>query len=661
MSEGLWNQVNARAFKEGQRNAIDRIFMWVRDGMRYIPIVLPPGYGKSDVIRVATIMLMQYRLACRAIILEPAENLRAQIINNASMHETADRYKLPYGLHRTWEAKSAITLPWPPGRNRDASFIAMTIQLASGPYNRVTLAQWVADQEAKNGAPVVVFIDEAHTASDQNSWGATAQALGDAGAIIVLLTGTPYRADKRPIAGFKVDPVRVDPVRIQTRVAEGGQQLVNIHEGHKVIGRLRVAYEHTLHDAWNVDSPPSLCKLTRIPLDFDLYTHDRLTGEARPNTALSAVQPNRIRGQLSRLLRNSHVVEVACKVFLRELYLKQKATRQAAGIIFVGNNDNAEVDPMEREQALKVEDTLRKLAPFSLKVKVATNDQAAEAHRALKEFQDGDGDVLIVKQMGSLGYDAPRLKVGLDLSLYRQAASYVQRVMRLGRVWKYGPGEKDVMMQAVYITPDDMKGLALWNNFISGEGGDTELTNTELVETLIAQEHDGEEATPAPQDYYTVADVRLADYSDTDGVQAAAETKPEVERVIEAWPPIQNAGSQPVIAEAIPALRKALMPEGQVATAPPAPEAPAARAQFVDGVAERRDGQERINEAARQIAGKRLGRRYIPGDKEYGRIISYVQTDHKRKLGIAHKKPDDYTAREAEALLASMMEELGDG
>ena len=189
MVDNFWDAVDHRQLRSGQRNSIDAIFMGVRNGQKNIAIVLPPGYGKSDVIRVSAAMLMLQNLVCRALILEPAENLRGQIVDQLKMNESVKRYRLPpvlgKGIH-TYEAKTPPVKPWPPGRNRAAPFVSMTIQLAN--RHQSFLEQWVADEKRKADAPVLVFVDEAHTGSDQNQWGETSRALRDAGAVVVLLT-----------------------------------------------------------------------------------------------------------------------------------------------------------------------------------------------------------------------------------------------------------------------------------------------------------------------------------------------------------------------------------------------------------------------------------------------------------------------------------------
>ena len=663
MIENIWEAVDGRALRPGQRNAIDVIFSSIREGAKYIAIVLPPGYGKSDVIRVSSVMLMLQKMVCRTLILEPAENLRSQIVDETKMSDSVDRYNLPNVLGkalRTFEAKTAPEKPWPPGRNRDAAFVSMTMQMANRDSNRQFLEQWVAAEKRANNAPVLVFVDEAHTGSDQNEWGSTTRALVEAGAIAVLLTGTPYRSDGRPIEGFRTELEETKPVRLSRLRQDGEQRLVDIYEGQRSILRLEADYEHTLRESWDIDSPPALCKLTRLAYDFDLDSQDLITGDTLPDTALSRLTPVRASGRFGEFLRQDAVVTYLCEAFLRELHLRQQDAPSAAGIIFVGNNDNSLLDPLEREHALKVQSTLSRLSP-SVKVMVATSDDSSEGLQALKRFQQGEGDVVVVKQMGGVGYDVPRLKVCLDLSVVRQAAPFVQRVMRIARVWRSGEGKDDVQMTAVYIMPDDMKGQALWQKLISDEHGDTNLTNVEYVETLVAKEGQGR------FEHYEIADIRPSDtYSDSDFKEASADSLTKVEKVFSALPLLQRIATHPDVAGALPELQKIFLEDPTptaitIETPPTAPPTNGERAVVVDGNKEQKAAQDKINTAAGKVAEKRLGRRYTPGDKDYGPMLKNVMYQHKQTIGIAHKKPVEYTAREADTLLASLEKELGNG
>ena len=656
-----WEAVDGRALRPGQRTAIDVIFSRVREGAKYIAIVLPPGYGKSDVIRVSSVMLMLQKMVCRTLILEPAENLRSQIVDETKMSDSVDRYNLPNVLGkalRTFEAKTAPVKPWPPGRNRDAAFVSMTMQMANRDSNRQFLEQWVAAEKRANGAPVLVFVDEAHTGSDLNEWGSTTRALVEAGAIAVLLTGTPYRSDGRPIEGFDTEWEDTKPVRLSRLRRDGEQRLVDIYEGERSILRLKADYEHTLRQSWDIDSPPALCKLTRLAYDFDLDSQDLVTGDTLPDTALSRLTPVRASGRFGEFLRQDAVVTYLCKAFLRELQLRQRDAPTAAGIIFVGNNDNSLLDPLEREHALKVQNTLSRLSS-TVKVMVATSDDSSEGLQALKRFQRGEGNVVVVKQMGGVGYDVPRLKVCLDLSVVRQAAPFVQRVMRIARVWRSGEGKDDVQMTAVYITPDDMKGQALWQKLISDEHGDTSLTNVEYVETLVAQEGQGR------FEHYEIADIRPSDtYSDSDFQEAPADSLSKVEKVFGALPLLQRIATHPDVAGALPELQKIFREDPTpatmtVETPSSSPPTFGTKGVVVDGNKEQKAVQDKINSIAGKVTEKRLGRRYTPGDKEYGPIMKNVMFQHKQAVGIAHKKPVEFTAREADTLLASLEKELG--
>ena len=123
---------------------------------------------------------------------------------------------------------------------------------------------------------------------------------------------------------------------------------------------------------------------------------------------------------------------------------------------FVGN-DRPDEDDRDNYHARRVVDILKRISP-QFKCIIATSAASSEGIKALQRFQNGEGDVLVVKQMGGVGYDVPRLKVELDLSVVRTAASFVQRVARVARGMARGDHPDDVQMTAVYITPDDILG-----------------------------------------------------------------------------------------------------------------------------------------------------------------------------------------------------------
>ena len=189
MNNGLLT-IRTERLRTGQLGAVDTILALVREGQRGIAIVLPPGYGKSDVIRVSGVMLMLQNLVSRALILEPSETLRSRVIDRQKMKEASDRYQLPSLISTgipTWEVVQFPHGMFPPLRHKEARFVSMSTQMANHHRNR--LVQWVKEETAHRGVPPVVFVDEAHTGSNMNEWGATTEALREAGAFTILLTG----------------------------------------------------------------------------------------------------------------------------------------------------------------------------------------------------------------------------------------------------------------------------------------------------------------------------------------------------------------------------------------------------------------------------------------------------------------------------------------
>ena len=452
------HQIDRSKMRPGQRGAVDKIVMNVRSGKRNIAISLPPGYGKSDVIRVSATTLMCQQLVSCALVLVPAENLRSQVIDTRQMKAAADRYNLPRirGQRISAHEVKAFRLPFPPPRHKNDNFFAATIQLVNS--NLPGFVRWVVQEKQENGVPPIIFVDEAHTSSTSNQWGNVVRQLREAGAFAVLLTGTPYRSDRDRIEGFDWDEVEAKPIRIsRPRVDTHGDQLVDIYEGSRTILALKPDYEYTLRQAWDVDTPPSLCKMTRLAYDFDLNTKDRVTEEYLGQNLLSQLPQQRLAGQLGKMLREDKVIKFLCDVMLTQLRDRRRDAPTTAGIIFVGN-DQPEADSEENGHARRVSEIIRSIDP-RLEVIIATSNDSSGA-RNLRRFQQGYGDILVVKQMGGVGYDAPRLKVALDLSVVRAQTAFVQRVTRVARVWHPTDNPDDAQMTAVYITPDDVWGAA---------------------------------------------------------------------------------------------------------------------------------------------------------------------------------------------------------
>ena len=107
------------------------------------------------------------------------------------------------------QAEGGYSLQVQPQRE---AFLSTTIQFIQ--QNLDSVKDWVESEVHRTGLPVLVFIDECHSASITNEWGQIVPVLTEAGAHVVLLTATPERADFTRIPGFEFDEVDEEEITI---------------------------------------------------------------------------------------------------------------------------------------------------------------------------------------------------------------------------------------------------------------------------------------------------------------------------------------------------------------------------------------------------------------------------------------------------------------
>ena len=531
------SEINLDALRIGQRGAVTTIVDRVRAGESYTAIVLPTRYGKTDVMRVAGVML-HGSFVSRSLILVPNRFLATQCLHGDKWMEAIQRYNLPIGPGGipVFDADQAPRFPFPP---QNAAFIAMTTQMASQQVEFLT--HWVEYEKRKYGVPPLIFVDESHTGAEDNTWGTCVQKLAEAGAYIVLLTATPYRSDGQPIPGFEMELVAVKPVKLRRQ----GISSVDIYEGKEYEYRLVPHYSVTFKDAWAAESPPLLCKITRRPFDIALDRIDSETFEVKGERDLSFLaSPYHVRRVLTNELRKSPVIRKACEVLVQELRPRREVAPETAAIIFVGNDRRD--DTIDNQHALQVQSELRQIAPY-LTTFIATSTDPQAAH-TIKQFCNGQGDVLIVKQMAGVGLDVDRLKVCLDLSNIRTQTSFIQRLTRICTIWdrsKRTGKPWDVVRAATYITPDDILGEALFNRFVRDEGGVATRKDVQYSMTM-----DTMDSTPQrPDEYVAKYGKEPLKVQDSDELEAAGSTLDQVVRFLTEFPVVSHTHTTPRIAK----------------------------------------------------------------------------------------------------------------
>lgn len=618
--------IDISAFRPGQRQATDTIVDRIRRGCKHTAIVLPTRYGKTDVMRVAGLWLWRDKLVSRAMIMAPDKILRDQCVRGDLWDKALKRYHIQYpfpGGMPVYRVDRRPQLPFPP---QSAIFVAITTQMAN--FHKVFLAQWIDHERETSGVPPVIFIDEAHTGSEANDWGESVEVLADAGAFVVLLTATPYRADKKRIPGFEdiLVPEKTTPVTVaKRRVDDTGEILVDIYEGEREFYRLDAHHVTTFRQAWDEESPSPLCKITRRTFDVDLTKLDFNTGEVA-DKMLSGLNERDTRRTLMPALKDVTIIRQSCEILVEELGSRRRDAETTAAIVFVGNDEQSDFEV--NQHARNVQEALRNLNP-GLETLIATSSDADAAAETVGRFISGQGDVLIVKQMAGRGLDIDRLKVCLDLSNIRTPAAFVQRMTRICTIWDRNLNPDDVVRTAVYIAPDDCLGTALFQKFIIDQGGEASITDLTYVRTVPASD-----TTPDPLPVYIPQDVALPEtIGDTQQQEAPGETIPAVEHIFRFLPELTRTRTYPEMAN--------VMEEAGI------------RVERESGPSVRDINQEedeaitRVNAIAKQLINRTvresLGRSYRPGDREaakvYGQVSTKVWTRHKQLVGV-HPRVD---------------------
>ena len=188
----------------------------------------------------------------------------------------------------------------------DSELVATTTSMVS--HNLDIIVHWIDYLNRRYGVYPVIFVDEAHTASNQTAWGKTIEVLADAHAYIVLCTATPYRTDGQPIPGFQIETISVEEMSGRQRLGAH----IYLRQGQRVVYKLVAHHVTTFQQAWQESV---LCQVSRESFDVDLREHgmdgyeDHLLsglGETSSRTALhKAVRtPAVIREGVRRLVRN---------------------------------------------------------------------------------------------------------------------------------------------------------------------------------------------------------------------------------------------------------------------------------------------------------------------------------------------------------------------
>lgn len=460
---------------------------------KIVSIVLPTRYGKSDLIRCSYLDMHYQGLVSCAVVLSPAINLQRQMVKKLQIDAMFSRYdiQIPNSFkylrptaggsvdaYKQWRSLIDTSI----GQNPTLISSTQQFGVLHGLSEAAWLTMWIKQVVRITSKPPVFFIDECHLGSHSNQIGKLAQALFDAGAYVVVLTATPYRADGERIPGFEYELMDYEVIEhsILKHTDNPDIRLLQLRETLKGIYRMTADYEYSFADAW-AERPSPLSDIDLIEIDADVTKFIATTDTTKYKRlkTLSGSESQRILGKF--VVRNWDM-QVACiRAAIRELK-RLKALLSNIGIIVFVGNDTEDEDNHEAKSVLSI---FKKYAP-ELNVVIATSTTDSATDR-IEAFVDGQGDVLIVKMMAGLGLDCSRLKIGVDLSPIRTVASYAQRLMRIATLNPF-------CKVAVWITPADPIGTELFHMIVTSSGGYLERNEaSRVIEEREIEPKSGEE------------------------------------------------------------------------------------------------------------------------------------------------------------------------
>lgn len=511
------------ALRPGQHRAVNMVAERLRRGERNTAIILPTRYGKSDVARVAALLLYETGEVGCTLALSPNVVLMEQLASSQKWREAIGRYRIK--LKKDPRIATLTRNRVRPNSNGEV-FLSTTMQLVE--KNLDSFAAWIESQVHKTGLPTLVFVDECHTGSEDNKWGDAARQLADAGAHVALLTATAERSDGRRIPGFEFGTIEESEVKVYRTSAGSREELVRVDvlEGIRTKLRLKAHVEVTFREAF---AENALCKMNWVPFDVDLRG---AVGEE--HQWLSELSPSRARSEVGRQCRRSVVIERSVRQMLVELSVRRILQPDVAAIVYCGNDTDRDDTQVNKHATQIREEILRQASELDVLIVTSAAEKAKDG---LDRFVGGRGDVMIVKQMAALGLDIPRVKVGVDLSGTRTFAALVQRMNRPATPY-------NGILTCTWITPDDVVSRATFQRMVRDQGGEATAADLAVVDT-----YEKEREQPSSQESLFAVDTSLADFEDSASNRTDAMLWPTVERIVGAFPALTHQYSYSEIAQ----------------------------------------------------------------------------------------------------------------
>ena len=350
---------------------------------------LPTGTGKTDVVRALAIGLTN-RGYCSAVwVFSPNSGLKDQVTDV----EECGRF-----LNRVGEEDTYSVSPFVSEENFEEAFNRFkdgailqswtTQKLAAG-NNVHEFIKYAEKLKKETGRLPVGIIDECHQHGDDKHWGKQIKLLEEAGISMILLTGTPYRSDNTAIPFFKyIEMSEINRPYKQTAYSSFGENL-SVKTGNLVGMEYRLEADYEFSYSRAMDEGYIIRPMIQY-IDARETTHEnKRLSEMSKDKAQKHIQPY--------ILDDKTIAEAVSQTIIT---LDQQGN-SAALITTCADQDTDYHD----FHAKKIKAEIKKQDP-SKKVLIVTSH--SEESGLMEKFRtDTSYDIIIVKAMGTIGYDCP--------------------------------------------------------------------------------------------------------------------------------------------------------------------------------------------------------------------------------------------------------------
>jgi hypothetical protein len=266
---------------------------------------------------------------------------------------------------------------------------------------------------------------------------------------------------------------------------------------------------------------------------------------------LSDLPVTKARHYLATICRDPKVIAEFARRVVKQLriFRAHESTRDASAILYGLNDSTGSVDNVH---LFAIKQAIRLIAPdlvceiATLKTDAVASCEDDKCLKIIERFcnpEEKTIDILLLKQMGTMGLDADRICVVGTLDTSRSAPDKIQQWGRGGNIWGNCRHYVIVTLKDKMST-DTETGEGIYDRYIAGAGGS--ISEKEITETW-EEAKKKEERIRMP--LFTVGDPIQSGASDCEGESCSPAGYSAALHILEGFPELHHNRTIPQIAE----------------------------------------------------------------------------------------------------------------